>query len=197
MSVARVTIYGRLFGQQTQNVVHFDHTDYVSSDLPVLVTNVRDFWCDNPFRLNVDGSFIYEKIHAVIIDNPADRIDLPLSMQGIGGPSTNGLPFVSAVFQLKSEFPGRAGRGRFFQAGFGQGFYNAGLWNSQAMVNLTACAEALQGFWCGPNGSRVQATGWSLVLNKRGHVADPHPVVDVIAREMVGYIGKRQLGRGA
>lgn len=195
-SVARVTISGRIFGQVTNNVLHFAKLEAVSSDVPILLGFVRDAWCNNPFALNTDGHYKVENIHGYIYGDTHVPIDLPLSLPGVGGPSNNGIPFVSAVFQIRTLTAGRHGRGRWYQPGFGQHQYSSGLWDGTAMVTLNACAAQIVAMWKHGTGAVYAASGWYLGVCRRNHPEDFIEMDTVVARSMVGYIGKRQLSRG-
>ena len=196
MAVARVTIKGRVFGQVTNNVVHFKKDEAITSDFPILLNYVRDAWVANPFSLNTDNQYRVEGLHLYNVGSDDVPIDMPLSINGTWGPTTNGVPFTAAVFQIKTAIGGRRGRGRWYQAGMHQFGWANGLWNPSSMVQLVACANQIKAMWVAPAGAVYTLTGWRLVVCPRNDHTAALDATDVVARSMVGYIGKRQLSRG-
>lgn len=197
MGVDRVTIFGLIAGQMTNNVLHFYQPDTTDADHIRLAELVRDWWVENPMRLNCDGHMSWNRVHVYDVNSGDPPIDLTFAKTGAGGPTTNFLPFVSAVFRFQTAVGGRRGRGRTYQAGIGQGFYINGLWDASAMTNLNAVAAALKAFWCVPSDVNYKGEGWQLAVCPRGDPSDFHLVTDVVARPLVGSQRRRQLGVGS
>lgn len=196
MTVCRVTVVGVIAGQTTNNVMHFRSVDTTPDMIAALGPLVRDWFVDNPMRLNCDGHMSWSKVHVNPLESSVLPYDISFSMVGVGGPSTNFLPFVTAVFQLQTGVAGRRGRGRIYAPGFGQGQFNNGLWDDSAMVRLNAVAAALQAFWVDVSGPNYKGQGWDMVVCPRGDPSSPLGLSAVVARTMVGSQRRRQLGVG-
>jgi hypothetical protein len=196
MGIARVTIKGRVYGQTTNNVIHFRKDDAISSDYPILLNYVRDAWCVNPFQLNTDANYQVESLHLYHVGSSDVPLDMPLALSGVYGPVVNATPLVAAVFQIRTAIGGRRGRGRWYQAGFLGNSMDKGNWSTATMVALNACAAQIKNMWVAPTGAVYTLTGWRLVVCPRNDPTASIDATNIVARSMVGYIGKRQLSRG-
>lgn len=198
MGVARVTVFGNIAGQLTNNVLHFQKSDTVLADYSDLAARVRDWFCINPFSLNCSAHQSWNRIHVVQLGGTFIPIDLAFAAQGTWDASLDYTPTVAVVFRLLTGLGGRRGRGRFYMGGFGSRAKNQGLWEASIQLQLNACANAIADFWVHTTNPNYKGNGWVLGICPRGNDPTLFLTVDqVVARPMIGVLRRRQLGVGA
>ncbi len=198
MSVARVTIHGRLAGQLTNNVLHFWKSGATSpGTLTDLLQRVTDWWVNNPWRLNASAAQTWHKTRGFFPEGTSEPLEVNYLATGAWDTSIDYTPVQAAVMQFKTGVAGRHGRGRTYMGGFGSRQMQDGLWSTATMVQLNAVAQALEDFWTDDTDPNYKGNGWFLVVCPRNAPASFLRVTDVVARPMVGNTRTRQLGVGA
>lgn len=193
--LVRVTITGQYGGQRHVNVLHFQQADATSIQYFSLGVRVQDFWCGT-HRGVIDATMKWENIHVEPRSTSSDpAYDFPTSLTGVLGPSVVYCPFLCACFLFHTNVPGRRGRGRTFQAGYGHGAsYSAGQWQVATQNALDAAADALTGDWC-TGASSVD--GWRLCVAARDETLSGIDVIRISGRPKVSTMNTRKIGRGA
>lgn len=194
MAIARVTFTTLLYGSVCQNVWHFLKPDYVTADLPVLLTNLRDHWLD-VYKNMIIAECSFISLHAEILASggAGDTADLLLSMVGGSGNDVRSPLMMSLVIQLKTGLSGRKNRGRIFVMGASVGQTLSGLFTGSWLGTVGGYLSTLQGRWCAAS----PTYGWNLVIHgKNDSPSSARYVVTMQARSTPGTQRRRELGVG-
>jgi len=193
MAVARLTLSNRYAGQILQNVMHFRKADFVSADLPVLLTGFRDQFLDQLRNFYV-AEVQQLSLHAEIITGSGggEIADLVLSTVGAGGSDTRVPLTLSAVLQIKTGLAGRKNRGRIYVCGITCNWLASGIFNPTNVASMQGWANTIKARWITSN-----VGGWNLVLlGKNDNPADARTVNDLQVRSLPGTQRRRQVGVG-
>lgn len=191
MAVCRVTLSALQFSQTIQNVLHFQKGDYVTSDLPVLLTNIRDHWLD-VIRPLQDSTLTYYEIRGQILATGGDISILPVNLAGNGSSAANSPIQLALVMQFKTGISGRRNRGRYFVGGPNPNSINSGLFNSAHMTLATTQAATLTTRWC-----TALTYNWALVIHGgSGESEHTVAVTTIQPRAQIGTQRRRGIGIG-
>lgn len=192
--LARCTIFGTYFGQTHINVIHLQRDDVTNTIWFNLATHIAEFWIDW-HRLNVDGQMHWNMIRLEDRAGVKASYDTSISLTGVLGPSHTGCPFIAACFLFKTGFGGRAGRGRYFQGGYGHGSnFIDGTWAVSTQDRLNGVADELTTYWMGTSSF---TENWSLCIANRDETLSGHDVIEIVGRPKVSTMNSRKIGRGA
>lgn len=194
MAVARVTLTCLFGGSVLQNVIHFRKPDYVTANLPVLLTSFRDMFLDQ-YRANTNAEMAFISVHGERVQSGGggDIADLTLALMGTGGSDTRIPLQLAMVAQLKTGLAGRTNRGRIYLHGTTCNWLLNGVWNPTNLAGSQARMTTLVGRWCAGNSQN----GWSLViLGKNAPDTDAKTVTDIQIRATPGTQRRRQVGVG-
>ncbi len=136
MSIDRVTFSGSQLSGIGQNVVHFSNPDGVTLPAALfayLVTN----WI-NPMRASQNNNFTW--LTCLIqynIDSPGVSQSFPISPGAGTQAGDMAPPFVAGLLQIRTNTPGRPGRGRIYIPGMPINYFNTvGKLNSGAYTQF-------------------------------------------------------------
>lgn len=194
MAIYRATVSGTLFGQLVQNVLHFRQNEPPPNVHTVLINNlINNFY--GQIRLFVNSAMNWHQIRVDTMEDPPPFPTI-VTTNFSGAWSTHNILWgpLTTVFQIKTAFPGRKGRGRFYISGDEpQGLLN-GVWESGRQGLHNSVANSIKGNYVGVS----PATGFELGVYPR-NTTDPtefKAATDLIARALPGTQGRRNIGRG-
>lgn len=136
MAIYRITLTGIRWGSVTmQNVLHFDDEGRGLTDDQVMI-EMRDHWCTmwSTIQSNTFGwrNISIQRIGAVI--TPANY---PIVVNGQDGVDNLGGTCVTNLkIRIKTSFPGKAGRGRFYLPAIRDIYWEMGQLEQNAINNL-------------------------------------------------------------
>lgn len=194
--LCRVTIFGTYGGMGHINVLHFRKDGTSDTDYFLLASKVEEFWI-GAHKGNTQSHMQWNRIHVEDVFENKDPYDLPVTVQGVLGFTSSYIPWLCAVFKLKTNTGARQGRGRSHQAGYDNSFpILAGLWNTTLQTRIDNVADALTVDWA--NGGSLNTGGWGVVVSGRNPVDedDAKTVINIIADSKVGSMNSRKIGRG-
>jgi len=191
--LARATVFGTYGGQGHINVLHFQLDAATSSAYLLLGAYVDGFWVDS-HRGNVDNNMRWSRVHVEDRGGNEPTYDQPISRAGVLGPSAQFCPFLGVCFEFHTLVPGRRGRGRSFQGGYGHGnLFNFGQWLPEVQTRIDNVALALTDYWC--TGNSVVG-GWRLAVAPRSEHDSGILVQTIVARPLVSTMNTRKVGQG-
>lgn len=194
MAVVRITLTAQLYGSICQNVWHVHKPDFVSSELPVLITAWRDRWMDAYRNLVVaEASFLNLKGEVLAAGGAGDITNLPLNMVGGSGNDVRSPLMQALVVQLRTGLAGRKNRGRFYVFGSSVGQTQSGVFTGTWLAAAEVQLAVLRPRWVGP----THTEPWQLVIHGKTDGPDVFRVVTTMqARATPGCQRRRMLGVG-
>jgi len=194
MAIARVTFSMTLYGSVCQNVWHFEKDDYVTADLPVLLTNLRDHWLD-VYKNMIVSEATFVSLHGERLQDGGggDVSTLALSMVGGAGSDVRSPLMCSLVLQLRTGLGGRKNRGRIFVPGMSVGQTHSGLFTGAWLTTATGYCNTLVSRWCIPSPDYE----WHLVIHGPDDAStEGRDVTTIQPRATPGTQRRRELGVG-
>lgn len=190
MSIFRVTLTASLLDQRIQNVLHFQDAPLTDNTEAMVRQEMIDGWL--PILRNVQNANF--KTVAIKVHNIWPVLKVPVettvsNQQGslAGDPAP---PFVAALFSIRTNHPGRAGRGRFYMCGVHKESMANG--KNAAMSSYIPRANDLILKYC-DNGT----AGIRLCVASRTNPNGAHVATNIIVREIWGIQRRRNIGVGA
>lgn len=195
MAVARITLTGILYGSTFQNVIHFKKPDFITSELPTLVTTFRDSWLDQWKNLTIaEATFVSIRGEILASGGSTDVFTLPISIVGGSGNDVRSPLMMALVVQLKTGLAGRRNRGRIFTCGTSVGQMVNGLWTGSWLATANTYIATLKTRWITHTSGSIP---WDLVIwHKGSNPDDTITVSDMAIRPTPGCQRRRELGVG-
>jgi len=194
MALYRATVSGVLFGQTIQNVLHFHRADAPQDGSLVLAQSlVNHFY--GQVRLQCSNQMTWNLIKIERADAP-NELPLLFPTNFAGGWSSSIKVWAPhcCVIQIKTDTPGRTGRGRFYISGLELADVDLGIWTTGRMQQLVSMCTSIKGGYTGPNPSSLYTLG---VMPRSGTtLADFKPALDLVPRSIPGTQRRRNIGVG-
>lgn len=134
MTINRVVLSAIYYGQTCQNSMHFENTDGFLT-LQQVAEEIRDNFLPD-FKFLSNDLCVWNNIHVRDISNlGANAFNLTVNLPGGQSGNNQNFPFVALVVRLRTDFGGRAGRGRWYIPGLNIGLTDKGVWTA-ALLNL-------------------------------------------------------------
>lgn len=190
MTIYRVTLDQTMFGQQLQNVLHFQH---FSSD-PATMSTLADEVSANfigQIRMLHSGSVKYNRIRVRMLESQFATFEKTINIGGNFGAVNEIWSFVCFVLRLRTAIIGRRGRGRIYISGVLAGFTNQGFVTSDQIDAFNVRINNIMAQF-GPGGESQFRLG---VCNKSAPF-DFKEVTSMQVAPTTGCQRRRNIGRG-
>jgi len=191
MGVIRVTINMTWFGQICQNVIHLDNGE-AGYDPADVKSQIETLWIPavRPMQL---GTLNYFKIQVRDMEAVGGlTTDYAININGSAGSAVEGWGCLCYLFSFQTATGGHEGRGRVYLPGAYPGNVVLGRWISASMDQQTTAIGLLTTRFLGA----TPTSGYNLVVCKRQTLPTPHPVINIIARNVPGVQRRRNIGVG-
>lgn len=191
MAVVEATFFGRIFGQQTQNIFHFYRPDVTQAQINALVVRLRE-----AFYFDWQGQMLSDwegtRTHVRCIDGgnftPVDEF---YSIHGSAGNSSFQTSMLAFCITKKTALAGRRGRGRFYLPGASAGKLSQGRWLN-TVQNIFADVHTETMHKWGPSNP---TEGWNMVLwggAQFGYTL----ITSLVLRDVASCQRRRNIGYG-
>lgn len=194
MAVWRVTIKGKLFGQNVQNVLHFKEKNPGVKTMLQFANDIAGSWLGQ-IRFLCRVAMVWQEINIIDIEHPDQNfLVFPINTAGFIGGSNDVAPFLTLVFKIKTATGGKRGRGRFHVSGAECAGLTEGVWGTNFMINFNSVCNSIKGNYLGAN----PGTGFNLgVMPRTNNAADFKPATDLVPRNYPGTQRRRNFFYGS
>lgn len=190
MATIRVTLSMTYYGQLFQNVLHFNKSDYVASELPTLIQDVKDNWITHVKWCQSDGlKYINMKLHHVGSLTP-DTNEV-LAINGGTGSSSEYKPFNCHIIRIQSEVAGRIGRGRVYIGGIASNLTDFGFIKTSILATWATKLQLITAAF-GPSAT----SDFQLGVNPHTETDDFKPMQSLSINPVEGIQRRRNIGVG-
>lgn len=190
MTIYRVTLDMTMFGQQLQNVLHFQHFSSDPATMDLLAQTVETNWIGN-IRMLHSGSVRYNRIRVRMLESQFATFEKTINVTGNYGAVDEIWSFVCFVLRLRTATIGRRGRGRIYISGVLAGFTDQGFVTADQISDWDERIAILMALY-GPGGTSEFDLG---VCNKSAPFAFK-PVTSMQVAPTTGCQRRRNIGRG-
>lgn len=194
MTIYRATVSGTLFGQVVQNVMHFRRFEPPPDAPAVLAQRLIDGFYGQ-IRLFCSNQMNWNQVRVDTIEDPPPLPTIVTTNFSGSWTSTSVLwgP-MTVVFQIRTPFPGRKGRGRWYISGVDAAAVQSGFWNAGQQGLHNSVANSLKSQFIGPPPS----SDYELGVFPRGSLdpTDFKVANNIVARPLPGTQTRRNIGRG-
>jgi hypothetical protein len=126
MTLFRATIIQTMYGQQIQNVLHFEHFSSDPATSSLLADAISATWIPN-VRLMQTAALIYTGIKVQMLESQFPPFVKTVNVAGQFGHDDQMTTYSAFVLRLRTAFAGKTGRGRLYIAGVLKGWTTNGL----------------------------------------------------------------------
>lgn len=198
----RMTVEGRLFGQQIINIFHYHAPTDVTFDADSLLVAWRNEVMPDMLAC-VSNNYSIIKLSYRTLLNPVAQGELVVTASNTGQLGDGAMPTtVAGIISWRTGFAGRSRRGRTYLAGIPEDRINASLVTAQEIGNITTFAANAIQVASGTSGWQLQVVSDpSGQLPALGPYASPVParadVTSFLVREVPGTQRRRRIGVGS
>lgn len=190
MATIRVTLSMTYYGQLFQNVLHFNKSDYVASELPNLIADIKTGWIDQVKWCQSDGlKYVNMKLHHVGSSTP-DTNEV-LAINGGTGSSSEYKPFNAHIIRIQSVQAGRSGRGRVYIGGIASNLTDFGFIKTAILATWATKLAAITAMF-GPTAT----SDFQLGVNAHTEVDNWKAMQSLSINPVEGIQRRRNIGVG-
>ncbi len=190
--IIRVTTTFLWYGQQMQNVMHFNNRDGVLS-LSQCADDIQTNWV-NRVRVQIDDDGKFTAITVRNMDNlTVAPFTKAISILGGADHGNQQVPYLSMVLQIYTGVAGKHGRGRIYLPGVSWAHTQNGTFTAQAFTdwNSATCLNAVRAAYLSPSGTS------NLVLGVRNRSDGTFlSATELLIRTVPGVQRRRNIGVG-
>lgn len=197
MAVVRATIFHTLYGQQLQNVVHFQQLDATEAMFGLLPVRIRERFV-KPIAGNQTNRLQYYRVRCEKVGSGTTWAPVETSFAWTGqffGSET--FAPMACVFQFRTSVNARRGRGRIYMSGMYSSDFVNGTWTASRLVAFGDTCNTLKAWWVSGGANFGSENGnWQLCLSPRSDPDDTLDVTNIVPRAYAGTQVRRNFFRG-
>lgn len=189
-NIFRVTLTQLLHAQTCQNVLHFVGPSSDPLQMSALADEVVGSWIAQ-IRTTQIADVKYIDVGVTLLQSQFPSFHKTVNIEGVNFANEHSVPFLSAIWRLRTAFQGRKGRGRVYICGMGEVISSKGVIDAATITEWTNRANNILSVH-GPNGS----SSFRLQVCSSKPPFDPKPVVQIQIAPTWGHQSRRNIGIG-